>query len=136
MGLSEQLIEALKMLGKCSFNKNNIKMSQGELAILNSLKIYGPLTPTKLCEITTMSSAHTAKTINALKSKDEVIRVVSDDDKRKALISLTEKGEDKINRLYTAIRAQFEELVTYLGEADTTNLIRIIYKISNRNEVK
>lgn len=136
MATAMELISALKVLGTSSFSKTNNKMSQGELAVLNALKLCGPLTPTKICEVTHMSSAHTAKTICALKMKKQIDRVVSEDDKRKALISLTDAGEVKINELHQQLLQQFEELVQYLGEEDSDNLIRIIYKISKKNEVK
>jgi len=136
MNQADRLFEAFVVLGKSKINKNNNRVSQGEMAILNALYLYGPLTPSRLCEITNMSSAHTAKTICSLKLKKDITRSIDVHDKRSALIELTETGKEKIVQLHLLVKEQLSELAEFLGEEDCEHLIRIINRISNKGEVK
>lgn len=128
MNQTERLLDIFIALGKIKMGKNKMKISQGEMAVLNALYLSGNLTPSQICEMTHMSSAHTGKTICALRMKNDVNRVVDKIDKRKALVSLTQQGQHKICLLYLEVRKELEELVGLLGFDDTEDLIRVLEK--------
>ncbi|MDO4616617.1 MAG: winged helix DNA-binding protein [Lachnospiraceae bacterium] len=102
----------------------------GEPMIMNFIMHQEtPVTPGAISRGTGMTSARVAAALGNLEKKGLIRRTVDEKDKRRFLISLTEKGRDfaadRKRELFTTIQRMLE----FLGEEDSAELIRILKRL-------
>lgn len=69
--------------------------------------------------------------INSLEERGYVERISSDDDRRVTFIKLSKKGAELVQALHQKFHSTINNLVDYLGDKDSRELVRLIRKITD-----
>ncbi|MGN0620509.1 MAG: MarR family winged helix-turn-helix transcriptional regulator [Porcipelethomonas sp.] len=105
---------------------------QGEMKILNYLFSHNePVLPGKLCDVLYMTSARMSAALKSLNAKGYIERRVSESDKRKIPVMLTENGYSYFKEEKEKLYAGYKEMFSKLGEEDTGEFIRILKKLND-----
>jgi len=67
--------------------------------------------------------------VTALEARGLVERVMDSEDRRAIRVTLTEGGAASLAPFFKRFSAGFDGLVTYLGEEDTADLVRLLSKV-------
>lgn len=86
-------------------------------------------TALKISKQLNITQATITPMINRLVENGALQRIISPTDKRAKLLSITEFGMDLLLESKEAERKQVEKLISYLGEEDTKEGIRILQKV-------
>lgn len=93
-------------------------------------------TPGEISEKTATSTARIAAALNSLENKGIIKREISKEDRRRILVSLTDKGralgEEKKEEFLNHVVEMFDAI----GESDSRELVRIVKKICTVVEEK
>ncbi len=100
---------------------------------LNSGK---PVTPSEIATHLSVSMPAVTHQINSLEKQGLILRVHGRDDRRVVSIELSPKGKKEVEALKKEFAAKIDKLISYLGEKDTQELIRIIKRISDLGQLK
>jgi DNA-binding MarR family transcriptional regulator len=73
-------------------------LSLTEISTLSNLYHYEPLTPSKMAEMVMIKAQSMSQIIIKLEEQELITKVLSEEDKRKFAISLSEKGRDMVER--------------------------------------
>ena len=121
------------------FRKRNhlihrVKEDKGENGILQTLFIYEEihqknLTPGELCAIQQLTSGRIASTLKNLEKKAFIKRMMAEDDRRKTIIKLTEKGKIVAKRIIDDIAMSINKMIHKLGEHDSQEFLRILNRL-------
>ncbi len=110
---------------------------QGEMKILNYLFYNNePVLPGKLCEVLYMTSGRISAALKSLEAKGCIRREVSEADRRRIPVMLTEKGYNYFKTEKEKLYANYKEMFSKLGENDMREFIRIIEKLNDIGEEK
>lgn len=130
---AQELIELLVQLMQRSIHRNTLDASRGELGLIILLHQHPRgLTAGELGERLHISSSGVANVLRQLESKGLVIRSVSPSDRRRIVVSITEKGEQLAEKHCSLLTRDMAQALTELGERDTQELIRIFQKLLSR----
>ena len=104
--------------------------SGGEAGALGYLAARGePITPTELSRELNLTTARVANILNSLERKDYVQRTHDSQDRRRVLVTATEKGlrlaEDHRNR----VLQQLATVLDWLGQEDAEECSRLLKRI-------
>lgn len=114
--------------------KNSIKLYfKGEEAILLFLSEKldkEVVTPGDISEKLYITTARVAASLNSLQSKELITREIDCEDRRKIIIELTDKGKKMALDLKEKHLEELNNLLSKLGEDDTSELLRIIENIT------
>ena len=104
--------------------------SGGEAGALGYLAARGePITPTELSRELNLTTARVANILNSLERKDYVQRTHDSQDRRRVLVTATEKGlrlaEDHRDR----VLQQLTTVLDWLGEEDAQDCFRLLKRI-------
>lgn len=104
--------------------------SGGEAGALGYLAARGePITPTELSRELDLTTARVANILNSLERKDYVQRTHDSQDRRRVLVTVTEKGlrlaEDHRDR----VLQQLATVLDWLGEEDAQECFRLLKRI-------
>ncbi len=110
------------------------ELDKGENGILQTLFIYEEiyqknLTPGELCEIQQLTSGRIASTLKNLEKKAFIKRMMAEDDRRKTIIQLTEKGKLVAKRIIDDIAMNINKMINKLGEHDSQEFLRILNRL-------
>lgn len=110
------------------------ELDKGENGILQTLFIYEEihqknLTPGELCEIQQLTSGRIASTLKNLEKKAFIKRMMAEDDRRKTIIKLTEKGKIVAKRIMDDIAMNINKMIHKLGEHDSQEFLRILNRL-------
>ena len=110
------------------------ELDKGENGILQTLFIYEEiyqknLTPGELCEIQQLTSGRIASTLKNLEKKAFIKRMMAEDDRRKTIIKLTEKGKIVAKRIMDDIAMSINKMIHKLGEHDSQEFLRILNRL-------
>ncbi|MGN8914606.1 MarR family winged helix-turn-helix transcriptional regulator [Anaerofustis butyriciformans] len=107
------------------------KVTLGEMAVLGFF-IYekDEATPTQLSERFKLSTARIANTLNSLEKKEYINRFHSSEDRRKVTVKITQKGKNIFEKMEEDALKEFNKLLEFLGDEDSSNLLRIIEKLN------
>lgn len=102
----------------------------GEMFILHFISHKNAaVLPSELSVVTKTSSARVAMALKNLESKGYVERNVDKADRRKVLVTITDKGSEEVKQQHERILFIMEKLVNELGEADVREYIRIVDRV-------
>ena len=112
------------------------ELDKGENGILQTLFIYEEihqknLTPGELCAIQQLTSGRIASTLKNLEKKAFIKRMMAEDDRRKTIIKLTEKGKIVAKRIIDDIAMSINKMIHKLGEHDSQEFLRILNRIND-----
>lgn len=110
-------------------------LHSGEFALMKQIARYKKTydrNPTLviLSQNLQITQATVTPLVDRLVSKGLVIKETCETDKRAKVVFLTEKGYDILIKNRTEERVKIQNLLNYLGDEDTENLIRILEKIT------
>ena len=110
------------------------ELHKGENGILQTLFIYEEihqknLTPGELCAIQQLTSGRIASTLKNLEKKAFIKRMMAEDDRRKTIIKLTEKGKIVAKRIIDDIAMSINKMIHKLGEHDSQEFLRILNRL-------
>ncbi|MDR1797487.1 MAG: winged helix DNA-binding protein [Clostridiales Family XIII bacterium] len=102
-----------------------MQFAQGEMFALHYLYMKKEaIQPTELSKASGSSSARIAKLLATLEKKGLVVRAVNPNDRRRMLVTLTERGVARAKELLQQHYSQMEMVLSELGEADTRDFLR------------
>lgn len=106
-----------------------IKGETGEKFIICYLALHEKVLPGKIAQQMNTTTAHVAKLLRGLDARGCINRTLDVNDRRRILVSLTDKGREEANQ-YAEGRLDFiESVFRRLGEEDATAYTRITKKL-------
>ncbi|MFH8251431.1 MarR family winged helix-turn-helix transcriptional regulator [Microbacterium sp. B2969] len=90
-------------------------MSDGQFAVLATLKIHGPHTLGELADRERVSAPSMNRTVNCLQESGYLTRTPDDEDRRKVNIALTDAGLDVVEETVRRRDAWLEEVLAGLA---------------------
>lgn len=125
--------ELLTLVAKHRANDLNRHINDaihGEHMMLGLVYHSEGIAPGELAVKMKASTAYIAKLLRNMEEKGLLIRTTDPSDRRRTLITLTEKGRNQSERDMAFIHHKMKEMLEYLGEEDAENFIRILRKFS------
>lgn len=102
-----------------------------EIFVLLYLKRHNRLAhPKELSDTFHVSTARIAVIINKLEEKECVRRAADENDTRRTIVELTDKGEELITEQRKDVVSRLAEMLETVGEKDAMEYIRILKKMS------
>jgi DNA-binding MarR family transcriptional regulator len=128
--LARQFLNSLFQFKKHGHRKKISENMQGEaLAILFILKHTNVVSPSEMSIEMNISSARVAAMLNSLEGKELIKRQIDKTDRRKILVSLTEKGQKLAKEHNEKFESHTARMLELLGEHDAKELVRITEKL-------
>ncbi len=92
----------------------------------------GYTTPSEISYTTGVSTARVAATLKNLEKKELIMREIDTEDRRKVQIRITNKGEKEVEKNYNQLLNNTIKMLSYLGEDDSKEFIRIKKRLLER----
>lgn len=115
------------------------ELSKNQPMVIKIIGIEGEIMPSTLGKYTGMEKSSLTRMVDDLEKKGIVFRKTDPEDRRKVLVSLTEKGLDCYNRLSHVTTEMAEELLQFVDDNDVENfmhsletMVKILRKIDAR----
>ena len=108
--------------------------SKGEIALMIYISNHDNVSPGQLSEVLKVGSGRVANALKNLEKKVYIIRKNDNEDHRKTIIFLTEKGKEFVTKSKEEGRKNIFSIYDALGEEDSEHLLRIIEKLINAKE--
>ena len=105
---------------------------RGEHFILAYVYHHDSALPGELAAAMQTSTAYVAKILRGLEEKDFIQRTLDAHDRRRILVTLTEKGTAQAEKDATDIKDGIKWMLKSLGDEDAAAFIRILRKISEK----
>ena len=129
--LKNEFIEALLQLYISNQASSIAEMLEGEHAVLSYiLKEKQDVTPTKISLKLGITKSRVTAILNSLHEKELVLLKRKSDDRRKIIVSLTEKGEEAIVSKLIVLDNKILKLIEELGVEKSITLIEILNDIN------
>ena len=129
--LKNELIEALLQLYISNQASSIAEMLEGEHAVLSYiLKEKQDVTPTNISLKLGITKSRVTAILNSLHEKELVLLKRKSDDRRKIIVSLTEKGEEAIVSKLIVLDNKILKLIEELGVEKSITLIEILNDIN------
>ena len=110
--------------------------TKGEMFVLQCIAAKNSAVyPNEISDETLISSARVAITLNNLENKGYLERKIDKQDRRRVIISLTEKGAAKAAEHYERLLGQIALMLENLGETDAIEYVRLTKKAFGSMEV-
>jgi len=104
---------------------------RGEVFVLLCIKEeQGRTIPSRISDVTGVSSARVAMVLNSLEEKGMITREIDVEDRRKIIVRITPKGTDHLEEWQKKHIEDIREILESLGEDDAKELVRIIGRIA------
>lgn len=129
--LKNEFIEALLQLYISNQASSIAEMLEGEHAVLSYiLKEKQDVTPTNISLKLGITKSRVTAILNSLHEKELVLLKRKSDDRRKIIVSLTEKGEEAIVSKLIVLDNKILKLIEELGVEKRITLIEILNDIN------
>jgi DNA-binding MarR family transcriptional regulator len=129
--LKNEFIEALLQLYISNQASSIAEMLEGEHAVLSYiLKEKQDVTPTNISLKLGITKSRVTAILNSLHEKELVLLKRKSDDRRKIIVSLTEKGEEAIVSKLIVLDKKILKLIEELGVEKSITLIEILNDIN------
>jgi len=99
------------------------ELSKNQPMVIKIIGIEGEIMPSTLGKYTGMEKSSLTRMVDDLEKKGIVFRKTDPDDRRKVLVSLTEKGRDCYNRLSQITTEMAEEILQFVDDEDVENFM-------------
>lgn len=128
--IARELLENAKGLNTCKPDVDISASVKGLGAVMQELDSAGePLSPSELSQRTHVSDARIANILRVLQERGLVERKQSVADKRRAEVSLTEKGVSECTQHRAELERAVAAFLTRLGKEDAQELNRLLARI-------
>jgi MarR family transcriptional repressor of emrRAB len=100
-------------------------LAEAEFRVLTTLfsQPEGVAHPSDLCSRAAQSPANMSRICDALVSRNLITRVLSDQDRRRMVLHITEQGEDLVRQLLPKMFLSLRGMLTDFSEAEQSQLI-------------
>lgn len=130
--IAEEIFSKLRNNYKDSLNKLLSEFTSGEIGVLGYLVFEkDKVTSGELSEKLNVSTARVASILNSLENKGYIKRTNDNLDKRKTLVTITDKGEKLAYSVKRELTSKIINVIKEVGEEDIKEYIRISLKIEN-----
>lgn len=128
--LAEELFSVLDHKHKGPPHEEMGAAVRGEMAVLRLLSIKArSMTAGDLSRLVHMSTPRIAAVLKSLEKKGMIVRSADKEDKRRVLVTLTEKGEAFCIEARRRALADVTKMLSSLGEEDAAHFVRIVTRI-------
>jgi DNA-binding MarR family transcriptional regulator len=110
--------------------KINESMHGEAFALHHIAKSGDKIIPSEISEAMGISGARIAATLNSLENKGYITRQIDPSDRRRILVTLTDKGREQENEYRRQLTETIEKMLRQLGEEDAKEYIRITRKMA------
>lgn len=125
--LAEELMRSLDSRPKGPPGGEISAAMRGEMAVLRLLKREEkPLPAGEISRALSMTTSRIAAVLGSLEKKGMILRQVDAADKRRVLVTLTQKGGACCQRRRQEVLSHMTEMLRYLGEEDAAHFVRIM----------
>ena len=109
--------------------RNRYGMLRTEWRVLFHLGVYGDLTATQICELSSLHKTKVSRAVAALQDKRFLSRETVEADRRNATLTLTPKGQEVFKDLHKAAEAYDAALSARLDPAEAQALRETLLKL-------
>ena len=117
------------------------ELSKNQPMVIKIIGMEGEVMPSTIGKYTGMEKSSLTRMVDDLEKKGIVYRKTDPDDRRKVLVSLTEKGLDCYNQLNEITAEMADEILKFVDENDLEEfvqsletMVRILRKINNSRD--
>lgn len=129
--MAQIYMQTMYQMRKRSTQKQIHDSMHGESFILFVIsQNEGKVIPSDISNEMGITSARVAAALNNLEAKGLIIRRIDIEDRRRIIIELTDLGKEQVQKQYKKIMGMVTNMLKYLGEEDTIELIRILKKLA------
>ncbi len=114
--------------------RSNLKLDRSAISILGVLKLRGPIRTSDLAEILALDRSTVSRQVAAAEALGLITREGDERDARAAMLSMTDEGRAKQQKLNHAWHAITMELVADWSFADQMEIARLLGKLAARIE--
>lgn len=130
--LRDELRASLSEFYHSKVTNSFIEFFQGEGAVLICLQhSNGPIYPSTISDLVNLSRARVTNIINSLRQKGLVNLEQDENDRRKSLVTLTEKGINFVINGANTLELYMDTLFNAIGEEKMTILIDIVKTVND-----
>jgi DNA-binding MarR family transcriptional regulator len=105
-----------------------------QFAILQALDTKGDMTLTHLVEAIALDAATCGSTLDRLEAKGLVLRVASEQDRRRKHLHLTGAGHEMLSLAWPAVRTSQARIVQRLNRTEQREFVRLLRKLIGLRE--
>lgn len=138
--LADELFSLRSSIPKITIERKLAKMVQGERFVLNFLFEHSNRAyPKDLSKAMAVSTARIAKLLNEMENNELILRTADSSDNRKIIVTITDKGIQKVNEYRNYFSKYIAQLLEKLGPEDAKEYVRLNKKllhIMNENITK
>jgi DNA-binding MarR family transcriptional regulator len=117
------------------------ELSKNQPMVIKIIGLEGEVMPSTIGKYTGMEKSSLTRMVDDLEKKGIVYRKTDPDDRRKVLVSLTEKGLDCYNQLNEITAEMADEILKFVDENDLEEfvqsletMVRILRKINSNRD--
>jgi len=130
--LAAELVGNLRALSRAGPQRAIDDVLHGEAFILIYIQNRdGDVLPGEISAIMDVSSARVAAALNSMEKKGLITRRIDDNDRRKILVGITEKGREQAEKYQATVTGIAANVLELLGENDAKEYIRITGRLVN-----
>lgn len=127
---AQSLLDLIAQFVHTNLNRALYSMMHGEgFALLLLREADKLLLPSELSAELNVSTARITALLNALESKQMILRQPDPDDRRKTRICLTAAGRSQADLIFNEIRCNAVYALSHLSEQDASDFLRILRRI-------
>lgn len=108
----------------------DINISRYHFEVLKTLDVFREMSISELGEMLVISKSQMTRLINELSGTGKIVRTPDPNDRRKTMVSLTDKGQDCISRVMDRFYQTTREKLQPLSNQDLDDLLISLDKIS------
>lgn len=128
--LASELFALRSSIPKITIERKLAKMVQGERFVLNFLYEHeNRAYPKDISKAMAVSTARIAKLLNEMENDELILRNSDNTDNRKIVVTITEKGIEKVNEYRKYFSKYISNLLEKLGPDDAKEYVRLNKKL-------
>lgn len=130
--LAKDFITQVVQMKFSDLNNSINDAMRGEHFILAYVYHHDSALPGEMAEIMQTSTAYVAKMLRSLEEKGLISRTLDVNDRRRILVTATEKGKKQAEKDYACVTDGVKWMLKSLGDEDAAALVRILHKIADK----
>ena len=130
--LAEEFISRMVQMQFSDLNRSINEAMRGEHFILAYVYHNDSALPGELAQAMQTSTAYVAKMLRGLEEKDLIRRTLDINDRRRILVTLTEKGKEQAKKDAAYVKDGVKWMLSILDDEDAVALVRILHKLSEK----
>lgn len=128
--LAKDLLEALDRKKKGPPHEDVSASMRGEMAVMRMLADEGqPVTAGSISSTLHMTTSRIAAVLGSLQKKELIERICDETDKRRVLVTLTDKGLSFCKKRKQRVIHDMSYMFSQLGEEDARHFVRLMKRV-------